>query len=75
MVSINQFAEMIIGLSGKDVKYQNIDGPVGVNGRNSDNKLLQEKLGWQPSMTLYNGLEKTYKWIEEQNAKLSENTK
>jgi len=75
MVSINQFAEMIIELSGKDIKYQNVDGPMGVNGRNSDNKLLQEKLGWQPSMTLYNGLEKTYKWIEEQNAKLSQNTK
>ena len=69
MVSINQFAEMIIEISGKDVKYKNIDGPVGVNGRNSDNKLLQQKLGWQPSMTLMNGLYKTYKWIEEQNAK------
>jgi nucleoside-diphosphate-sugar epimerase len=75
MVSINQFAEMIIEISGKDVKYKNIDGPVGVNGRNSDNKLLQANLGWQPSMTLMNGLYKTYKWIEEQNAKLSENTK
>tara|TARA_R100000005_G_C4994803_1_gene201734 strand:+ start:55 stop:1044 length:990 start_codon:yes stop_codon:yes gene_type:complete len=75
MVSINEFAEMIIEISGKDVKYQNVDGPMGVNGRNSDNKLLQENLGWQPSMTLMNGLYKTYKWIEEQNAKLSENTK
>ncbi len=75
MVSINQFAEMIIEISGKDIKYQNVDGPMGVNGRNSDNKLLQEKLGWQPYMTLTNGLYKTYKWIEEQNAKLSENTK
>jgi GDP-D-mannose 3',5'-epimerase len=75
MVSINEFAEMIIEISGKDIKYQNVDGPMGVNGRNSDNKLLQEKLGWQPHMTLHNGLYKTYKWIEEQNAKLSENTK
>ena len=69
MVSINQFAEMIIKLSGKNVKYKNVDGPVGVNGRNSDNRLLQKELGWQPSMTLYNGLEKTYKWIQEQNGR------
>ncbi len=74
MVSINQFAEMIIKLSGKNVKYKNIDGPVGVNGRNSDNRLLQKELGWQPSMKLYNGLEKTYKWIQEQNDRTQRDT-
>lgn len=66
MVSINGFAEMIIGLSGKNINYKNIDGPVGVNGRNSDNALIQEKLEWQPSMKLSNGLEKTYAWIQQQ---------
>ena len=71
-ISINHLTEMIIKISGKDVKYQNIEGPMGVNGRNSDNSLLYEKLDWQPSMKLYDGLEATYRWIEEQNAKQSE---
>tara|TARA_R100000278_G_scaffold29947_1_gene27611 strand:- start:51474 stop:52460 length:987 start_codon:yes stop_codon:yes gene_type:complete len=66
MVSINGFAESIIKLSGKNVDYKNVDGPVGVNGRNSDNALIQEKLHWQPSMKLYDGLEKTYAWIQQQ---------
>ncbi len=66
MVSINGFAESIIKLSGKNVDYKNVDGPVGVNGRNSDNALIQQKLHWQPSMKLYDGLEKTYAWIQQQ---------
>jgi GDP-D-mannose 3',5'-epimerase len=66
MVSINQFAEMIIGISGKNIHINNIDGPVGVNGRNSDNKLILNKLNWQPSLPLINGLQKTYEWIATQ---------
>ncbi|MDC7999258.1 NAD-dependent epimerase/dehydratase family protein [Gilvibacter sediminis] len=63
MVSINQFAEMIIGLSGKDISIENIPGPEGVRGRNSDNALIFEKLGWKPTQPLQVGLEKTYNWI------------
>ncbi|NQX78902.1 NAD-dependent epimerase/dehydratase family protein [Gilvibacter sp.] len=63
MVSINQFAEMIIGLSGKDINIENIPGPEGVRGRNSDNALIFEKLGWKPTQPLQVGLEKTYNWI------------
>lgn len=66
MVTINDLAKTIIEISGKDLNIKNIDGPVGVNGRNSDNRLIQEKLGWQPSASLYDGLVKTYKWILDQ---------
>ena len=66
MVSINQLAEMIIGLSGKKISIKNIPGPEGVRGRNSDNKLIEEKLGWKPSQPLIDGLKLTYDWIAEQ---------
>lgn len=66
MISINDFAQMAIDLSGKKLKIKNIEGPTGVRGRNSDNKLLQEKLNWQPSLSLLEGMEKTYQWIEQQ---------
>ena len=66
MVSINGFAKMIIDISGKNINISNISGPVGVNGRNSDNKLIAEKLSWQPSLPLINGLKKTYEWINNQ---------
>jgi nucleoside-diphosphate-sugar epimerase len=57
---------MIIQISGKNITVNNIDGPTGVNGRNSDNKLIEEKLGWKPSLPLIEGLTKTYHWIESQ---------
>jgi len=66
MVSINGFAKMIIDISGKNIGISNISGPVGVNGRNSDNKLIAEKLSWQPSLPLINGLKQTYEWINNQ---------
>lgn len=66
MISLNDFAKMVIDLSGKDLTIQNIPGPLGVRGRNSDNHLIQEKLGWQPSTPLRDGVEKTYAWISEQ---------
>ena len=66
MISINDFAKMIIDISGKDVTIHNMKGPLGVRGRNSDNKLIKEKLGWSPSKSLREGIEKTYRWIEEQ---------
>jgi GDP-D-mannose 3', 5'-epimerase len=68
MVSINQFANMIIGLSGKTISIKHIEGPTGVRGRNSDNRLIEEKLGWKPSCALIDGLKVTYKWISQQIA-------
>src|SRR4029077_13673199 len=56
MVSINQMAAMVIGISGKRLGIRHIDGPLGVRGRNSDNRLIAEKLGWRPSLPLRRGL-------------------
>lgn len=66
MVTINKLSEIIIGLSGKDITINHIDGPQGVRGRNSDNSLIYSKLGWKPSRPLIEGIEKTYKWIKSQ---------
>jgi len=66
MISINDFAKMIIKISGKCLKIKNIDGPLGVRGRKSDNRLIKEKLGWEPSSKLFNGIKKTYSWINDQ---------
>ncbi|MFY0626299.1 MAG: NAD-dependent epimerase/dehydratase family protein [Reichenbachiella sp.] len=74
MISINDFAKMIIRISGKNIGIKNIKGPTGVRGRNSDNKLIKTKLGWAPSMSLESGAEKTYHWIKEEIEK-SENVK
>ena len=64
MVTINQLASMIIRISGKKLKIVNVPGPIGVRGRKSDNRLIQEKLYWKPSQPLLKGLKKTYAWIE-----------
>ena len=77
MVSINELAKIAIKCSGKDIKINNIDGeefiskygfpcPVGVRGRNSDNKLFKEKMGWEPSQSLIKGMSKTFEWINKQ---------
>jgi nucleoside-diphosphate-sugar epimerase len=66
MVTINQLAQYAIDISGKNITIKNIDGPTGVRGRNSDNKLIQEKLGWSPNYSLYNGLTETFNWINKQ---------
>jgi len=67
VISINDFAQMIIDISEKDVSIENIDVPqLGVRGRNSDNTLIKEKLGWSPTQPLRVGIEKTYKWIADQ---------
>lgn len=68
MVTINQLAEMTMEIAGKRLRIRHIDGPLGVRGRNSDNRLLRQKLGWAPSAPLRQGLEITYRWIEEQVA-------
>jgi nucleoside-diphosphate-sugar epimerase len=64
MVTINQMAEMIMEIAGKRLTIRHIAGPLGVRGRNSDNKLIREKLGWKPTISLLEGLTKTYLWIE-----------
>ena len=66
MISINDFAKMVIDISGKNISIRNIPGPTGVRGRNSDNRLLREKLGWEPGLPLRKGMEITYKWISKQ---------
>jgi nucleoside-diphosphate-sugar epimerase len=68
MVSINQLADMVMQIAGKKLTIKHISGPLGVRGRNSDNHLIAEKLGWKPSRPLREGLEKTYCWIQEQVA-------
>ena len=73
MISINDFAKMIIDVSGKNISIKNIEGPEGVRGRNSDNELIGTKLGWKPSQPLRTGIEKTFHWIEAQRkAKLEQ---
>jgi nucleoside-diphosphate-sugar epimerase len=66
MVSINQLADMITAISGKTLGKTHIAGPLGVRGRNSDNRLIRQQLGWAPSQPLATGLEITYDWVAEQ---------
>lgn len=66
MVTINKLAEIVIDIAGKKLSIRHIDGPLGVRGRNSDNNLIFEKLGWKPSKPLKEGLTKTYEWIQKQ---------
>lgn len=66
MVTINEMASIIMQIAGKRLKVNHVPGPVGVRGRNSDNRLIREKLGWAPSQPLSVGLEKTYRWIDAQ---------
>lgn len=63
MVSINGLAEMVMEIAGKKLTINHIPGPLGVRGRNSDNALIKEKLGWEPNFPLRKGLEETYSWI------------
>ena len=66
MIAINDLAKMAIDISGKNLTLKNIEGPVGVMGRNSDNDVLRKELNWEPSQTLRDGMEKTYTWISDQ---------
>ncbi len=66
MITIDQLADMVMEIAKKQLKKIHTAGPLGVRGRNSDNKLIEERLGWKPTMPLRNGLVKTYKWIEMQ---------
>ena len=80
MVTINQLAQMAIDLSGKNISIKNLDGeefeekygfpvPMGVRGRNSDNKLFREKIMWEPNYPLQKGMETTFHWIKKQREK------
>ena len=68
MISINQLVFLIAKLNNKNVSIQNIDGPVGVMGRTSDNRFIKEMIDWVPNENLEAGLIKTFKWISEQIA-------
>jgi GDP-D-mannose 3', 5'-epimerase len=66
MIAINDLVKMVAGVAKKEIKIKNIPGPTGVRGRNSDNKLIKEKLDWSPSQSLLEGITKTYNWISSQ---------
>ncbi len=66
MVTINKLAEIVMEVADKKLSLNHIDGPLGVRGRNSDNKLIKKEFGWAPSKPLKDGIRETYKWISEQ---------
>lgn len=70
MVTINELAQMAIEISKKELAIRHIDGPIGVNGRNSENTLVKSSIGWEPKVSLQLGLEKTFSWISRQVADL-----
>jgi nucleoside-diphosphate-sugar epimerase len=69
MVTINHLAHLVSEIASKKLLLRHIPGPLGVRGRNSDNRLIKQKLGWRPSRPLREGLESTYSWIRQQVAK------
>jgi len=68
MVTINQLVDIAAKIAGKKIGKNHIPGPLGVRGRNSDNNLIKEKMGWAPSTKLEDGIKKTYEWISDQIA-------
>lgn len=66
MVSISDLAKITMAIAGKTLSLKHIDGPLGVRGRNSNNDFCRKMTGWQPKITLQDGIEHTYKWIESQ---------
>lgn len=69
MISVNDLAKLIADIAGvKVAAFHHVPGPQGVRGRNSDNSLVEETIGWQPEISLEEGLRRTYRWIEEQVA-------
>jgi len=73
MVTINQLVDIAAKVSGKEISKKHIPGPLGVRGRNSDNDLIREVLGWDYKQTLEEGITKTYAWISEQIAAAEKN--
>jgi GDP-D-mannose 3', 5'-epimerase len=68
LISINELADMVAHAAGAEIRKVHIPGPQGVRGRNSDNTRLREVLGWEPQITLEDGMALTYAWIEQQVA-------
>lgn len=68
MITIDNLAKMAMEIAGKRLKIVHIEGPNGVRGRRSDNRLVLERLGWAPALPLRAGLERTFAWIDEQVA-------
>ena len=68
MVSINQLAQMVMDVADKSLSIEHIPGPLGVRGRNSDNRLIAEKLSWEPNAPLVDGIKATFSWINDQVA-------
>lgn len=66
MVTINQLADMVVAISGKKLAVRNVPGPTGVRGRNSDNRLIAERLDWKPGKPLQQGLQTTFQWVQRQ---------
>ncbi|HET9011448.1 MAG TPA: NAD-dependent epimerase/dehydratase family protein [Gemmatimonadaceae bacterium] len=66
LVTINQLADLVADAASMRIAKRHVDGPMGVRGRNSDNTLLRQVLGWEPQISLEEGLARTYAWIEEQ---------
>jgi len=69
MVTINQLVDIAAEIAGKKITKDHVDGPLGVRGRNSNNDLIREKLGWDYEMTLEEGMKKTYEWVRWQVSK------
>ena len=72
MIAINGLAKLAMDIAGKKLRIRNIPGPTGVRGRNSDNRLIYDRLGWKPSQPLRKGMEITYAWIARQVEKANE---
>ena len=70
MVTINRLVDIASEIGAKNLTKIYVGGPTGVRGRNSDNRLIEEKLGWKPQYSLHSGLSRTYEWIQEQVAKV-----
>jgi GDP-D-mannose 3',5'-epimerase len=64
MVTINHLAYLAIRNENREIKIKHIDGPTGVRGRNSNNDLIRKVLGWEPKVSLSEGMEKTFNWIK-----------
>jgi nucleoside-diphosphate-sugar epimerase len=71
MVTIDGLVDLVADIAGKKIEKRHVAGPVGVRGRNSDNRLIRQKLNWEPCWELRRGLERTYAWIEQQVRKSS----
>lgn len=71
MISINNLVCLVAKIAGKNIRINNISGPLGVRGRNSDNRLIKEKLGWTPSLPLVQGISTTYNWVSQQVQKIT----